>query len=119
MRNIRLPHLIALSLAMLVAIPVVALAEAAAPVAVPVPPASTAPAPAVLPALEEKKVEPVQAAQTVRIGYADITRIGSESTPGKAARARFKAKADKYQAQITAKQKQLEKQKAAIEAMGA
>ena len=96
--------------------PVAARAGEPATVAVPVPPAVPVSAPAVVPAPEPKKVEPPLVAPTVRIGYADITRIGSESAPGKAAQARFKAKADKYQAQITAKQKQLEKQKAAIEA---
>ena len=90
--------------------------DGVAPAVVPVSPAPAVPVPAVSAPQEQKKVEPAQAAQTIRIGYADITRIGNESVPGKAAQARFKAKAEKYQAQIAAKQKQLEKQKAAIEA---
>jgi len=114
MRNIRVTALIVLVLALFVVLPLYA--GAADPIPAAVPSAAPAPVPAVAPALEPKQIEPTQAAPTVRIGYADITRIGSESAPGKAAQARFKAKADKYQAQITAKQKQLEKQKAAIEA---
>ncbi len=98
MHNIRVTLLSVLVLALLVVMPLHARAADPIPAAVPAPSAVPAPAP------------------TVRIGYADITRIGSESAPGKAAQARFKAKADKYQAQITAKQKQLEKQKSAIEA---
>lgn len=114
MRNIRVTFLSVLVLALLVVMPLYA--RAAEPIPAAVPSAAPAPVPAVAPALEPKEVESAQAAPTVRIGYADISRIGSESAPGKAAQARFKAKADKYQAQITAKQKQLEKQKAAIEA---
>lgn len=116
MRNIRVTALIVLVLALLVVLPLYAGAADPIPAAVAVPPAAPASVTPVVPAPEPKQIEPTQAAPTVRIGYADITRIGSESAPGKAAQARFKAKADKYQAQITAKQKQLEKQKAAIEA---
>lgn len=116
MRNIRVTALIVLVLALLVVLPLYAGAADPIPAAVAVPPAAPASVTPVVPAPEPKQIGPTQAAPTVRIGYADITRIGSESVPGKAAQARFKAKADKYQAQITAKQKQLEKQKAAIEA---
>ncbi|TWJ33573.1 OmpH family outer membrane protein [Geobacter argillaceus] len=116
MRNIRVTPLIVLVLALLVVLPLFARAADPLPAVVPAPSALPVPAPAIVPAQEPKKVEPAQAAPTVRIGYADISRIGSESAPGKAAQLRFKAKADKYQTQITAKQKQLEKQKAAIEA---
>lgn len=114
MHNLRVTLLSVLFLALLVVMPLHA--PAAEPIPAAVPAAAPAPVPAVTPAQEPKQVEPAQAAPTIRIGYADISRIGSESAPGKAAQARFKAKADKYQAQITAKQKQLEKQKAAIEA---
>jgi outer membrane protein len=117
MRSIRGIISIALLLAATAAVPAMAATDApSAAVAVP---SSAAPSSAVSASPEQKKVESApasQPAQAIRIGYVDITRIGNESVPGKAAQARFKAKADKYQSQITAKQKQLEKQKAAIEA---
>jgi len=54
--------------------------------------------------------------QSVRIGYVDIARIGSESNLGKESTAKTKSKQEKLQSQIQAKRKQLDKQKAAIEA---
>jgi outer membrane protein len=45
-----------------------------------------------------------------------MTKIASESVPGKAAVAEVKSITEKYQAQIKEKEKQLQKQKAAIEA---
>ena len=51
----------------------------------------------------------------LKIGYADLIKIGTESAPGKAAKARFDAKGDKLKNQVVAKEKQLEKQKRAIE----
>ena len=78
--------------------PVGAAAQPATPVATP-PPVTAQPA-----------------AQAVKLGYVNIAKIGKESIQGKAAQARFKAKADKLEAQIAAKQKQLEKQKIALEA---
>ncbi|KAF0221040.1 MAG: outer membrane [Geobacteraceae bacterium] len=63
----------------------------------------------------QKVAEPAKVERAFTIGFADIVRIGSESTQGKAAQARLKGKKDKLQTQITARKKQLEKQKAAIE----
>jgi outer membrane protein len=60
--------------------------------------------------------ETPKAQQTMRIGYVDIARIGSESTLGKASAAKSREKQEKFQARILAKRKQLDKQKAAIEA---
>lgn len=67
-------------------------------------PAAPAPAP-------PKKVE-----MAVRIGLVDMAKIASDSAPGKAVSSAIKAKTDKYRSQITAKEKQLEKQKKTIEA---
>lgn len=53
--------------------------------------------------------------QQLRIGYIDIARVGAESSLGKASAAQVKQKQEKLQAQITAKRKQLENQKKAIE----
>ncbi len=114
MRSIRRTLCTAVFLAAAAVVPAMAGTDGATPAVIPAPPAATAPAPAVAATpQEQKKVGPYQ---TLRIGYLDITRIGNESSPGKAAQGRLKAKAEKYQSQIAAKQKQLEKQKAAIEA---
>ena len=56
------------------------------------------------------------ATPALRFGYVDMNRFGSDSIPGKAISARLKEKSGKYQATIVSKQKQLEKQKKAIEA---
>ena len=112
MRSIRRTLCTAVFLAAAAVVPAMAGTDGATPAAVVAPPVVTAPAPAVAATpQEQKKVGPYQ---TPRIGYLDITRIGNESSPGKAAQGRLKAKAEKYQSQIAAKQKQLEKQKAAI-----
>ena len=55
-------------------------------------------------------------AKTIRIGYVDMVKAASDSVPGKAAFAEMKKRNDKYKGQIEAKQKQLEKLKATIEA---
>ncbi|GFE57881.1 OmpH family outer membrane protein [Geobacter sp. AOG1] len=55
-------------------------------------------------------------AKTIRIGYVDMVKAATDTAQGKAAFAEMSAKTDKYKRQIEAKQKQLEKQKAAIEA---
>lgn len=80
--------------------------------AVPVAPAtSTAPA-----APEASKPAEAPKPQRLRLGYVDVARVGSESSLGKASAAQAKQKQEKLQAQITARRKQLDKQKAAIEA---
>jgi outer membrane protein len=64
---------------------------------------------------EQKAAEPAKAERIVRIGYADLVRVGNESNRGKEVHAKLAGKSDKYKAQITAKQKQLEKQKSSLE----
>jgi len=63
-----------------------------------------------------KSTETVAAPAAVRIGHVDLSRIGSESEPGKADRAKLMERQKKFQTQIEAKRKQLDKQRAAIEA---
>jgi len=85
-------------------------ADAVSPVVAP--PAAVAPTAAALPnASEQNKSAPV-----FRVGYADLLKIAEKSSMGKAAKANFEAKADKLKRQIDAKQKNLEKQKASLEA---
>lgn len=76
------------------------------------PQAATAP---VQPQQTEAVAKPATAAP-VKIGYVDMSKIGSESNAGKAVLAQLKEKTEKYRSQIAAKQKQLEKNKAEIEA---
>ncbi|MCL2760541.1 MAG: OmpH family outer membrane protein [Desulfuromonadales bacterium] len=52
----------------------------------------------------------------LKIGYIDVNRIAQESNFGKEVNARLAAKAEKYKKDIAAKQRQLEKEKKAIEA---
>ena len=85
-------------------------AETAAPALSPA--AASAPAPA---AVQDTAAAPA-AAKRFRVGYADIMKIAEQSAAGKAAKARFEEKADRLKTQIDAKQKLLEKQKAALEA---
>lgn len=76
------------------------------------PPTTAAQATPATPAVQP--APPVKPA--LRFGYVDMTRFGSDSIPGKAISARLKEKSGKFQATIVSKQKQLEKQKKAIEA---
>jgi outer membrane protein len=59
---------------------------------------------------------PIKVGQPIRVGYVDMAKVASDSLPGKAAYSEIKAKTEKYRSQITAKEKQLEKQKKTIEA---
>jgi outer membrane protein len=54
--------------------------------------------------------------QAIKIGFVDMAKIASDSVPGKAVYSEIKVRTEKYQAQIKAKEKQLEKQKKVIEA---
>ncbi len=63
-----------------------------------------------------KPVETSKVQSVVKLGYADMAKISSESSLGKASQAQAKAKQEKLQTQVQAKRKQLDKQKAAIEA---
>lgn len=76
-------------------------------------PAATTPA-ATLPPLTAKGAESPKPQQR-HIGYIDIVRVGAESSLGKASAAQVKQKQGKLQAQITARRKQLDNQKKAIE----
>ncbi len=69
-----------------------------------------------LPAPGAKGAESGKTERTVKFGYADMLKLGSESVQGKAAKARFEKKTDSYKAQIAARQKKLEKEKEAIQA---
>lgn len=60
--------------------------------------------------------KPAAAAQSTRIGYVDIARIGTESERGKALRIRLLSSKDKLQSKIEGKKKALDKQKSSIEA---
>jgi outer membrane protein len=67
-------------------------------------------------AAAQKTPETPKAAQALRIGYADIDKIQSESALGKASLAQVKAKQEKLQSQIQTKEKQLVKQQDALKA---
>jgi outer membrane protein len=78
------------------------------------------PAPGALPAGSEAPVRPVSVftarpGQAAKLGYVDMTRVATDSVPGKAAAAEIKSRAGKIRSQIEAKQKQLEKQRAELE----
>ena len=74
------------------------------------------PAPAAEAVAQPKAPESAKAETGLKIGFADLVRIGNESVQGKAVQAKLKEKNEKFQAQITARQKQLEKQKSAVQA---
>jgi len=86
------------------------------PLAVPQGGSEAQPVPPVASAPGKKAPGPAKAERTIRIGYADLVRIGNESNQGKTMHAKLAGKSDKYKAQISAKQKQLEKQKSSLEA---
>ena len=71
------------------------------------------PAAAVTPQTVPDAVKPQQA---IVIGYVDLVRVSTESEPGKSGQIKLIEKKQKLQTQIEAKRKQLDKQKAAIEA---
>ena len=75
-----------------------------------VPPAATVSVPV------EAAVTPAPTAQSIRIGYVDIVRIGSESERGKTLKSLLTAKKDALQGKIDVKKKQIEKLKTSIEA---
>lgn len=93
-------------------------ARAADPVATPA--TASAPAAPATPAAAPAAVVPVKAAPPVApavvIGYVDMAKIGADSKPGKAAMRQMKEKTEKYRAQITGREKKLEKLKEEIKA---
>ncbi|MBJ6800879.1 OmpH family outer membrane protein [Geomonas propionica] len=80
-----------------------AAAAAAAPAAIVAPVAPAAPA-------------KDDASATVKIAYIDMAKVAAESPEGKAAGESLKKKSEQLRSKLDAKTKQLEKQKAAIEA---
>lgn len=101
---------------LLAALPILAGAEEAKPVTEPKVETAVQPAPPASISPAVKGVEPGKTERTIKFGYADMLKLGSESVQGKAAKALFEEKSDKYKSQIAAKQKQLEKKKSAIQA---
>jgi outer membrane protein len=83
--------------------------QAPAPAAQPAVP-QAAPAPA------QKPSETVSAQPSTRLGHVDLARVAEESETGKAGQAQIADLKKKLQGQIEARRKQLDKQKAAIEA---
>ena len=63
-----------------------------------------------------KVAETPKVQSTVKLGYADMAKISSESSLGKASQAQAKARQEKLQVQVQARKKQLDKLKASIEA---
>ena len=94
-----------------------AAASTTSTVSTPTPKTTTTEKPATTATQASPAVQPAPPAKpALRFGYVDMNRFGSDSIPGKAISARLKEKSGKYQATIVSKQKQLEKQKKAIEA---
>lgn len=127
MKNIRtalLPTVCALVL--ITAAPVLAADQSAAPpapaatpapeAAKPAPPSATPTAPAVAPAATATPATVPPAGHAVIVGYVDMAKIGGESKPGKAAMQQMKDKTEKIRAQITGREKKLEKLKEEIRA---
>ncbi len=105
----------------------VAASQPAAPLAAPVKPGQPAtPSPGTVSATPPVTAAPVVNVtpkavevlkpERLRLGYVDFARVSTESRLGKSSAAQAKQRQEKFQAQIIAKRKQLEKQKAAIEA---
>jgi outer membrane protein len=69
-----------------------------------------------VPAAAQKPPEAAAAQPETRIGHVDLARVAAESETGKAGQAQIADLKKKLQTQIEAKRKQLDKQKAAIEA---
>ena len=91
----------------------------AAPVVPARTPAAITPTPTPTPpatATAVPKTAETSKSQQPRLGYVDIARVGTESSLGKASAAQVKQRQEKLQAQILSKRKQLDKQKATLEA---
>jgi len=98
-------------IACLIALPsLVFAADNAAEIKPPAQPQTAVSAPA------EAVPKPASAAQSTRIGYVDIVRIGTESERGKALRTLLTARKDSLQGKLEGKKKALDKLKASIEA---
>ncbi len=64
---------------------------------------------------EQKQPEAGRPERPVKIGYVDLGRLGAETEAGKAAREKVRKKSERLENQVTIRQKQLEKQKAALQ----
>ena len=80
------------------------------------PPSLLPAAPLAVPAPAQKAEAAASAQQNMRLGHVDLARVAAESETGKAGQAELGDLKKKLQGQIEAKRKQLDKQKAAIEA---
>lgn len=76
-------------------------------------PAVTAPSAAVVPQTSSETPRPQP---SVLVGFVDLTRISTESESGKAGQTKLTEMKTRFQGQVEAKRKQLDKQRAAIEA---
>ncbi len=99
-------------LALLLAAPTMAHAGKMQPLTAPT---AAVPEPAATPATELKQPEATGTEHTVKIGYVDITRFGAETEAGKTAREKVRKKSERLESQVNARQKLLEKQKAALQ----
>lgn len=77
----------------------------------PTPPTEKNQPPATTSAPQQKQPE----AAPVKIGYVDLARIGAETEVGKTAREKIRKKSEHLEKQINTRQKQLEKQKGALQ----
>jgi outer membrane protein len=62
------------------------------------------------------RLSPAATPSVVTMGFVDMAKIASDSVPGKAAAAEMKSRSNRLRNQISAREKQLSKQKADIEA---
>lgn len=78
-------------------------------------PTAVAQEPTSTPVVEQKQPEATGTEHTIRIGYVDLARFGAETEAGKAAREKVRKKSERLENQVNARQKLLEKQKAALQ----
>ncbi|MDD2852453.1 MAG: OmpH family outer membrane protein [Desulfuromonadaceae bacterium] len=77
---------------------------------------ATPPLQTTAPTTTEAAQKPAATVQAARIGYVDVSRIGTESAPGKALMTLLTTRKEALQKKIDGKKKQLEKLKASVEA---
>jgi len=110
--------LVGLSLSAITCIPLMAADPAStgatAPSVVAAPPAIATPEGGMPP--YGPRLSPAGTPSAVTVGFVDMTRVASDSVPGKAAAAEMKSRSARLRNQIKAREKQLSKQKADIEA---
>ncbi|MEA5115015.1 MAG: OmpH family outer membrane protein [Geobacteraceae bacterium] len=108
--------LLGLCLAALTAVPAIAAEPAGGAKAAPAAKDSAVPSPltTALP-LPGPRLTPADPRSGVKIGFVDMAKVASDSVPGKAATSEMKTRATRLQNQMKSREKQLSKQKAAIE----